>query len=610
MSLHGYFSVLTQAPRCIYRLYLVLSLLTMAPKLSKLSFTTQEPKKKARRLAYTPTIDPETFKLLVQRAQSQKVKAEWYTNGTILTNLADEHMMTFDSMLPSDRATQFGNLQGVIPWASLMSGSEGDHPVMMEVERVINIRNIRLGLRPVTFIQMFACELDKEKRKWIDFVVNDPRRAHGLVVICIFCNIKDLDGTHAWCHVHEKKCRVPSVVIVTVSTSCKDLSNLSRCNPSLSKANQSKQNVPVLSKETSQGGSADTWRFCLNYVDNSPDIQILVYENSDNMVDEGKESKKEVQNWDIYCAEMANRGFETQCFLLNAKMFGVPENRRRFFAVNIKVSSTTNTSILALGNRSLAEVMTTLRKLVEACQRTTPPSVADVLYNANDIRVQREYLTRISNGHPKVDATRNWVLEHQKVYAQMRVSWPQAPPHNPTYTSPWYETLLDSHKSILVKHQFSMMQSHLKTFHDRFDAAAPGSSAQTTPMKHLMVDLAPSIGRFQPSTFHNGIEIAPCIVPNQLLWAHIDPPRAVIGQEAMVIQGWPLGHLELPEWVNDHTLQSLAGNAVSPPVMLALMLSTLASCSFTPDPLQGVDEDNEDNPDDGDAAAELANLGF
>ena len=66
----------------------------------------------------------------------------------------------------------------------------------------------------------------------------------------IFEKIEDMGGSRAQCFVHGKECTVPSCNMLFVSTSCKDLSKLSN----------KRYLKPVLSLETSSGGSADTFR--------------------------------------------------------------------------------------------------------------------------------------------------------------------------------------------------------------------------------------------------------------------------------------------------------------------------------------------------------------
>ena len=140
-------------------------------------------------------------------------------------------MKVFDDLVPSDKSC--GNIQGVVTWASLCSGSEGNHFVMHEMQDAFNERDLTGSgdlAGEVLFEQVYACKIDNQKRKWIDFVVTTERRARGKAPICIFTDIKNMKNKGAYCHVHEKECVIPYAMVVVVSTSCKDLSGLGPYN--------------------------------------------------------------------------------------------------------------------------------------------------------------------------------------------------------------------------------------------------------------------------------------------------------------------------------------------------------------------------------------------
>ena len=85
------------------------------------------------------------------------------------------------------------------------------------------------------------------------------------------------------------------------------------------------------------------------------------------------------------------------------------------------------------------------------------------------------------------------------------------------------------------------------------------------PIPVLMIDVRPSIGRLSTSTHDEYCqqELAPCIVPDQRLWLHIETPRPMIAREAFHFQGWPISAVELQPWMTDSFLYGLAGNAVA-----------------------------------------------
>ena len=92
-------------------------------------------------------------------------------------------------------------------------------------------------------------------------------------------------------------------------------------------------------------------------------MSVIFYENSDNMVDEGQQMSQ--SNLDVFHSELAARAFEGQNFLLSAKLFGVPQNRRRHFAVYLESGS----SMVNFVGRTVFDQFATLAELLNLCRR-------------------------------------------------------------------------------------------------------------------------------------------------------------------------------------------------------------------------------------------------
>ena len=86
-----------------------------------------------------------------------------------------------------------------------------------------------------------------------------------------------------------------------------------------------------------------TWRGLLGYLDNHC-VDIVFYENSDNMDDEGAEvleegkDLREVSNLSMFKAQFSSRGFEGQNMVLDAWRFGSSARRRRFWSMQVRTT--------------------------------------------------------------------------------------------------------------------------------------------------------------------------------------------------------------------------------------------------------------------------------
>jgi site-specific DNA-cytosine methylase len=561
-------------------------------------------KRQRRSLTRAPTLNIDEVDEMIVACRMQQLDASCFHNATLLKTLADQHVANFKKLLPDTKRHDDKSALGERTWGSLCSGSEGAHFVMDAVNYTLAASGqnpaasgqeplfAASGKNPNTlqFRQVFACEIQASKRKWIDAVVNDERRAHDQPLICIFCDIRCMGGTVAECSVHNRKCIVPDCDILIVSTSCKDLSKLSNA----------KFAEPVLSLQKSPGGSADTFRGLLSYLDGHH-AGMLVYENSDQLDDQPNEtpaSAGQRSNSDIFVSELSSRGMEGQAFVLNSNLFGLPQSRPRFWAVYFNV---VGSNLIDFSERSVSDVFRTLRLLVQVCQRL-PPSAESILLCDSDPHVSLELARRTSMERDAQPFS--WVDEHKKFCDQLRIGVDATPPCKAASQSPWFKTLTRKQQSTLTIHQYTMLSSTVgASSKERKNSAAPAkktqmnvadyftkqgssgstASGQTAGLK-FMIDLNPSPGRVSASTKDGrnaDVILAPCIVPGQLLWLHRGSAsqRLLLGREAMLLQGWPISFLGSTD-VTNSSLHDLAGNAMSPPVLLAVALSMIYAVSW------------------------------
>ena len=120
-------------------------------------------------------------------------------------------------------------------------------------------------------------------------------------------------------------------------------------------------------------------------------------------------------------------------------------------------------------------------------------------------------------------------------------------------------------KSTLVLQQYRLLLSQPKC------KTAPCQDSGASPrIPSLMINISPSISWKAPPV----TDTSPCMVPNQIMWVNLPTPRLMLGREGLLFQGWPSSLIVDDDVASDRLLGDLAGNAVSLPVLLALVLST------------------------------------
>ena len=226
--------------------------------------------------------------------------------------------------------------------------------------------------------------------------------------------------------------------------------------------------------------------------------------------------------------------------------------------------------------------------LLQGCKRACPPA-RDLLLPDEDFGLQAELLAMLEKPE-RIAEKPTWQLEHQKEYAKVYARWGSDSPCEATRKSPWISILIAYQRSLLTSNQHKVLGKTARLYtascqHSTASGQQPTDSVQerrTIPV--LMIDVRPSIGRLSTSTHDEYCqqEIAPCIVPDQRLWLHIETPRPLLGREAMMFQGWPIALVELDQsWITDSFLYGLAGNAVACPVMLAILMATISAISIS-----------------------------
>lgn len=200
-----------------------------------------------RVLGKKDTIDPQQYTVLTQPEDRRVISHQSLRLGNFLFEMATDNANRLKLLAPDRPLAGDGHFK----WASACSGSEG-------VRFVLDAMNVAFEEFETDchLSHAFSCEKALEKRKWIREVMQcqpcpeegDGRRKlqiksgveckSGVPLAagpsageanaysrlpCIFEDISDLGAEHAKCWQHgEGTCKVPSVGLMIVGTSCKD----------------------------------------------------------------------------------------------------------------------------------------------------------------------------------------------------------------------------------------------------------------------------------------------------------------------------------------------------------------------------------------------------
>ena len=213
-------------------------------------------------------------------------------------------------------------------------------------------------------------------------------------------------------------------------------------------------------------------------------------------------------------------------------------------------------------DRSVATVFRTLRVLVSAAQRT-PPSLEKVLLPESHSAVVKELerRTRSGAGGQEVQKQHGWTAQLMREYRALGLRYGAHTADQRSTQSPWFLTLTPRERAALAFSQ----------------ATSPGKIARNLSQSMNRVAVS-----HEEAEAGGGIRhVCPAVLPTQMLW--LDPPaigapRLMLGREALVVQGFPIGlRPDLTTEFTEGFMQDLAGNMMTLPVLLAMVVSTIAA---------------------------------
>jgi site-specific DNA-cytosine methylase len=392
---------------------------------------------------------------------------------------------------------------------------------------------------PTRMPHLFQCDLNPGKRAWEKGVAKafetDPQSGS-----CIFKDIAHIGHTEAECAAHDKMCPVKSCDIFICCTSCKDISRISG-GPGL-----------VLLESESVGGSANTFKGFLSYIENHRPT-LIFFENVDSIDD--VEPGANASNYDIVVAEITARGYDIQRADVNSKLFGIPQHRFRMVLIAVLVVAN---PAISFADRSIDVCFQTMRDLMKVCQRAAP-CATKLLLPDGDPAVEAELNRRLGAGE------KAWaynVAMARKCYNDVGLRWGQVKLPQSLAESPWISTLTAEQRDVVT---YTM----------------------ATTSKHVAFrDIGWSWTKVRCSTQDDGFNhITPTQLPKQLTMITVDgiAPRIQLGREAFLMHGFPVAMPCLQQLVDatpENVMTDLAGNMVSLPVILAMLMSAIAALSW------------------------------
>ena len=465
------------------------------------------------------------------------VPASSFHDGSLLEQLARE---SGDCYGAGGDVLPFGGAGAtlVINWASMCSGSEVVLFDLLSIATYYQGRGVN-----VIFKHRFSCECKPAKQQWIHGLFDEL----GMEQACVFVQAEDLNQPRAYCCTHRRKCPVPDCDIMIAGTSCKDFSKASsnRCHLSP---------TDVLMQDSTPGGSAQTMRALLKYVSRHC-VAILLLGNSDNLDEAGPLTRSTQTALAMVLDAIRKCGMAPCPLLTDSFLYGIPQERRRFYIVAVKDSGS---MLFDFAMRPSAKVFAMLKERLTQCQRQAP-CLSELLLATDDDCVEALLNTRLAKG---VRVSQYNVSAVAKTYKAGGIRWGDAELNTDLPANIWYGTFPSSMQAVLKYSRAVMPCGQV-----------------------LCRDISQSVARVRYSKLVDGRHVAMCQCPEQVVWLELPgkEPRLQLGLEAMAIQGFPISKVpRLVQRTSDHMLMSLAGNMFASVLPLAILQSLFVSLAWRP----------------------------
>ncbi|CAK9118311.1 unnamed protein product, partial [Durusdinium trenchii] len=365
------------------------------------------------------------------------------------------------------------------------------------------------------------------------------------------------DDAKRKCRVHGQNCELPDRVdAFGAGFSCTSYSMLNK---------NASENATAMTKSVNQDPSGNvasvtTFHGCLDVLDECSPVW-AVFENVESI---DREVDDDTQtNLELCLAAIADRGYASQSFLLDALWFGLPQSRRRVYIVCLSIR---DRNVGCSAEDFLSNVQSIITKLY----LQSPPADKFLLPDTHALvkghlrsleadrqqRLAKEQEQDTSKAHPK---NPSWMALHMNVAEKRGITWPLNVCKQ-VKESPWFRVLTERAQEVV------------------------GFASDERERLGKPVDYADVY--HSASRYSTGRGNFPIVLPRTIGWTFLRQ-RLVLGRELMMFQGHSVSaDCDLTE----AQLGNMAGNAFAGNVVIAVVTAVLGSLRFVSE-----SEDEETN---------------
>ena len=355
---------------------------------------------------------------------------------------------------------------------------------------------------------------------------------------CVYDDVHSLVDGHAICVRHHRdggKCKVLGCHSFGSGFSCTAISHYNVHSPSA--------RATLL---TGGNPTADTWKSSLAYMrDHRP--WLATFENLDTLDDKSTEVQDSflVDDSNLRQARQMLTDIGYMSFVLEMRSleFGVPQDRRRTYIGAIAME---------LYGYDVPKAVASTERMIDAIKQMKMPKPIDIssltLPMDDDlVMLELQYWQGVkANRDESGNKDTAWQAKHQDTFQKHGLRWGNLEPHWKTAASPWFDTLTEREKDIVVFTENS----------------APDV---------LSIDVSQSIGRHRPQV-HS--DLALTCTPGEKRW-DMTSRRLRVAQETFALQAIPWEDMDMS--FDPPTLHSLAGNAWTGTVCMAFFMGMVVN---------------------------------